>query len=324
MLHIVKFFLALTLLSGISSAFADSGSCKFESMGTFIPDIPQMAIPSDLPDGTVLYRSPVSQLKLNCTYDPGPGIFTTGTGVYYSTTSDFNSLQSQRNGIKLTIYINDAPINSAVVAKEFGRSSQGYSSVFSSDVNIYFTITVDRSRGSLPESGTQLVGSFESVYFYIKRLEWPRAVIGFRTPKITAIPCSMDMTISPNTLNWGAIQTSKLESGNDFSRNFSVILKKKSSCTVNSAAPFGVNIWFDRAGQSLNPDGSLDLNNGTGLSIKDNLGTVVAYDTIYQIPDVKVESVLTRNFTAQIQKTSGKDIKTGSFSTVLVIRMNYY
>lgn len=323
MLHFLKYFLVLSLLSGISNAFADSGSCQFAS-GTFIPVIPQMAIPSDLPDGTILYRSPVSQLKLNCTYDPGPGIFTSGTGVYYSTTSDFNTLQSQNNGIKLTIYINDTPVSSAVVAREFGRSSQGYSSVFSSDVNIYFTITVDRSRGSLPESGTQLSGSFESVYFYIKRLEWPRAIVGFNTPKITAIPCSMDMTISPNTLNWGAIQTSKLESGQDFSKNFSIILKKKSTCTIYSAAPFGVNIWFDRAGQNLNPDGSLDLNNGTGLSIKDNSGTVVEYDTNYQIPDVKVESVLTRNFTAQIQKTSGKDLKTGSFSTVLVIRMNYY
>ncbi|MBN4834774.1 fimbrial protein [Enterobacter hormaechei] len=283
-----------------------------------------MAIPSDLPDGTILYRSPVSQLKLNCTYDPGPGIFTSGVGVYYSTTSDFNTLQSQNNGIKLTIYINDVPVSSAVVAREFARSSQGNPSVFSSDVNIYFTITVDRNRGSIPESGTQLSGSFESVYFYIKRLEWPRAVIGFYTPKITAIPCSMDMTISPNTLNWGAIQTSKLESGQGFSKNFSIVLKKRSTCTIYSAAPFGANIWFDRAGQNLNPDGSLDLNNGTGLSIKDNSGTVVAYDTNYQIPDVKVESVLTRSFTAQIKKTNGKDLKTGSFSTVLVIRMNYY
>lgn len=322
MLRFLKLFLTLIFLSAISNAFAESGSCKFAT-GSFIPKIPQMSIPSDLPDGTVLYTSPVSKLKLDCTYDPGAGISTSGTVVYLSTTTDFNTLQGQRNGIKLTIYINDMPINSAVI-REFGKSSQGNPSVFSSDVNIYFTIVVDRSRGLLPESGVQLTGAFESIYFYIKRLYWPRAVIGFETPKITAIPCSMDMMISPNTLNWGTIQTSKLENGKEFPKSFSILLKKKNTCTKLSAAPFGVNIWFDPMGGVLNADGSLDLNNGTQLSIKDSDGVVVPFDTMYQIPDVKVESVISKSFSALIKKTSGKDLNTGAFSSALVVRMNYY
>lgn len=327
MLHFLRLFLTISLLSGITNAFAESGSCQFATGSLFMPDIPQMSVPSDLPDGTVLYRSSVTQLKLNCTYDPGPGVFTTGVGVYYATTSDFQKLQDQKNGIKLTIYINDVPISTAQAQQTFGKSGMGSSSnpsVFSADVNVYFTIVVDRSRGVLPESGVQLTGSFESIYFYIKYLTWPRSIIGFRTPKITAIPCSMDMTISPNTLSWGTIQTTKLDNGTEFPRTFSVLLKKKSSCTQFSSAPFGVNVWFDRMGAVLNADGSLDLNNGTGLLIKDSNGVDVPYDTYYQIPDVKVESLISKNFTALIRKTSGQEIKTGAFNTVLVIRMNYY
>lgn len=324
MLRFSKYFLILLFLLKLPDAFAaPSYQCKF-STGSYIPNIPQMAVPSDLPDGTVLYKSSETQLQLECSYDPGNGMYTTGIDVLYSTTSAFDALQSEKNGIRLIIYINDQPISTRSQSVRFDKTSPGYISTANVPVRIRFEVVVDRSRGTIPESGQLAGGSYESIYFYLRTIDTPRAVVGFKTPRITAIPCSMNMTISPNTLNWGAIQTSKLESGQDFSKNFSIILTKKSSCTINSSAPFGVNVWFDRAGQNLNSDGSLDLNNGTGLSIKDNSGTVVAYDTYYQIPDVKVESVLTRNFTAQIQKTSGKDLQTGSFNTVLVIRMNYY
>lgn len=326
MLHLLNLF--LILLSAITNAYAaESGSCKFATGSNFIPDIPQMSVPADLPDGTLLYKSPVTQLKLNCTYTPDTGIYTSGTGVYYTTTSDFNDLQNQKKGIKLTIYLNDIPISGTVAPKQLGTSSTGTStnpSVFSTDVNVYFTIVVDRSRGPLPESGDQLVGSFESIYFYIKRLYWPRAVIGFRTPKITAIPCSMDMTISPNTLDWGTIQAAKLESGSEFPETFSILFNKKSTCTLSGSGLFGINVWFDRMGGILNADGSLDLNNGTGLIIRDSDGVVVPFDTYYSIPDVRVDSLIRKNFTAVVQKTSGKDIKTGMFNTVLIVRMNYY
>lgn len=326
MLRFSKYFLILLFLLKLPDAFAAAKyECKFSTGSTYIPTIPQMAVPSDLPDGTVLYKSSEVQLQLECSYDPGNGMYTTGVPILYSTTAAFEDLQNEKNGIRVIIYINDQPISSRSTNVNFGVTSGGYISTANLPVRVRHEIIVDRTRGNIPESGQLAGGSYEALYFYLRTINnLPRATIGFRTPRITAIPCSMDMMISPNTLNWGAIQTSKLDSGQDFSKNFSIILKKRSSCTINSAAPFGVNIWFDRAGESLNPDGSLDLKNGTGLSIKDNSGTVVAYDTYYEIPDVKVESVLTRNFTAQIQKTSGKDLKTGSFSTVLVIRMNYY
>ena len=324
MLHFLKYFLILLFLLKLPDAFAaESSQCKFTT-GNYIPVIPQMSVPSDLPDGTVLYQSPETQHQLECSYDPGNGMITTGPGVYFATSNDFNKLQDLKNGIRLIIYVNDYPVDSQIQPHQIGQGNTDYISVASITVRIRIEIVVDRSRGALPESGKYLGGSYESLYFYMDKFNTPRGMIGFRTPQITAIPCSMDMMISPDVLNWGTIQTSKLESGQNFSKNFSIILKKRSTCTINSAAPFGVNIWFDRTGQSLNPDGSLDLNNGTGLSIKDNQGAVVAFDTLYQIPDVKTESVLYKNFTAQIQKTSGKDLITGSFSTVLVIRMNYY
>ncbi|EAN2926013.1 hypothetical protein EAY67_17360, partial [Salmonella enterica] len=77
-------------------------------------------------------------------------------------------------------------------------------------------------------------------------------------------------------------------------------------------------------GQSINPDGSLNLNNGLGLSISDENGIKVPFNTEWQIENVDKNSILSNNFTATVQKVAGQTIKNGDFSGDVVVEINYF
>ncbi|EDW6066288.1 fimbrial protein [Salmonella enterica subsp. enterica serovar Oslo] len=294
-------------------------SCRIDG-GNISLAIPQMAIPADTPDGTVLYTSSKITRKITCDVDYS----SIARNVNLVTTADFNQLVAQKNGVKLTLYIDGVPYDRQMT-QQLGVVPPGMWQAFSKNITVWFDIKVDSSKGKVPVSGTYLSGSFESLYVMLDtNYGLGRGIISLSTPNITYIPCTMAVSVNPETIDFGAIKSSDLDKGMKFQRRFTTLIQKNKGCTIAVSAPFGINMYFEPTVSTLNADGSLNLNNGLGLSIADTSGKYVPYNTAWKIDDVKVESILKNNFTANLQKIAGQDIKTGSFNADVVVRINYY
>ncbi len=293
--------------------------CEFVGGDVYL-GVPQMSIPADTPDGTVLYTSSKMTKKLSCHLDNSAYAYY----VNLATTADFNAFQRLKNGIKFTLYI-DGVAYDREMTNSVGIIGSGVNMSFSKNVSIWFDIRVDSSRGKIPVSGTYLPGGFQSVFLMLgTRYDLQRGLIGLSTPNITYIPCTMDISVSPETIDFGVIKSSDLEKGIKFQRRFTTLIQKSKACTIAASVPFGINMFFEPTASTLNADGSLNLNNGLGLSISDTSGKYVPYNTEWKIDDVRVESILENHFTANLQKISGQDLKTGPFSADVVVRINYY
>ncbi|ROW34571.1 fimbrial protein [Citrobacter europaeus] len=295
--------------------------CNFDGGNYLDLTVPQMAIPADTPDGTVLYTSPKITKKVSC----DKGIYSDfPTPVVVATTADYNAFLNVRNGVKLTVYVDGIAYDNPM-SQTIGYTSTGYNPSFSKDISIWFDVKVDRSMGKIPVSGTYLSGGFQSLFVMIQsNFSASRGVISLYTPNITYIPCLMDVSVIPDTIDFGTVKISDMEKGMKLQRKFTTLIKKSKGCTIAVSAPFGINMYFDPATPVMNADGSLNLNNGLGLSISDTFGKYVPYNTAWKIDDVKVDSILKNYFTANLQKVSGQDVKTGPFSADVVVRLNYY
>lgn len=298
---------------------ARADGCYF-SGGNVSLGVPEMSIPADTPNGTVLYTSPKITKKVTCdlSYSPKP------TSINFVTTADFNKFTSQNNGVKFTLYIDGVPYDKQMT-QSIGSLSAGFWQAFSKDVSIWFDIKVDTSKGNIPSSGTYLSGGFESVYL-IQGTNYglPKGIISLSTPNITYIPCMMAISLNPDTIDFGAVKASDLNKGIDIQRRFTTLIQKNKGCTSTVNTPFSINMYFEPTASILNADGSLNLNNGLGLSISDISGKYVPYNTAWKLNDVRVDSVIKSNFTAHLKKISGQDVKTGPFSADVVVRINYY
>ncbi|EEM9319619.1 fimbrial protein [Salmonella enterica] len=294
--------------------------CAFDGVNYLGLGVPQMAIPADIPDGTVLYTSPKMTRRVNCTLG-GYGFI---NKVVVATTADYNQFLALKNGIKFTVYIDGVAYDKPMTGV-LGIIDNTVSKTFSKDISVWFDIKVDSSHGKIPVSGTMLSGGFESLYVMLEgAYSDTRGVISLYTPNITYIPCSMDVSVSPDTIDFGAINSSDLEKGIKLQRKFSTLIKKSKGCMIALSAPFGISMFFEPTNPVFNADGSLSLNNGLGLTISDTTGRNIAYNSAWKIDDVKVESLLKNYFTANLQKVSGQDIKTGPFSADVVVRLSYY
>ncbi|ECK3436714.1 fimbrial protein [Salmonella enterica subsp. enterica] len=305
----------------IFSAKAANG-CSFVDGNELKITVPQMALPADTPDGTVLYTSPKITKRIECESPQGTA---TGRYVTLTTTADYNNFLSMRNGIRFTVYIDgyayDHPANNII-----GYTSLiGGKNAFIKDVSIWYDIRVDSSRGKIPVSGTLLSGGFQSIFVLLQEnYSIQRGVISLYTPNITYIPCTMNVSVNPETIDFGAVKSSDLEKGVKLQKTFSTLIKKSKGCSLAVSAPFGINMYFEPTNPVINADGSLKLNNGVGLNIADSTGRVIAFNTAKKIDDVKVDSILKNYFRASLHKVSGQDIKTGPFSANVVVRLSYY
>ncbi|EAR5683947.1 fimbrial protein [Salmonella enterica] len=295
--------------------------CNFDG-GVVNLSVPQMAIPADTPDGTILYSSPKMTKRLTC--ESLPGI--TRDYIQLNTTSDFNIFLRQNNGIRFTIYVDGHEFSKqGSVTLGYTGLSGGGNDKFIKDLSIWYDIRVDSSKGKIPVEGTMLSGGFQAMYVLIaNNLNRPRGIINIFTPSITYIPCTMDISVSPDTIDFGSIKSSDLDKGKNIQKNFSTLIKKSKGCTITVSKMFGINMFFEPTSSAINPDGSLNLNNGIGLTISDSLGKDIVFNTAYKIDNVKVDSILKNNFSAKLHKVPGQDIKTGPFSTDVVVRINYY
>lgn len=314
--------LLLVFGSGCLTVFsARAVGCNFEGENFLNLTVPQMAISADTPDGTVLYSSPKITRKVNCDYGSYSS-FARPVGLV--TTADYNSFLAVRNGIKLTVYV-DGVAYDKPMTQQIGSTSVGYSPSFSKELSIWFDVKVDSSMGKIPVSGTFLSGAFQSLYvMLLGDYASARGSINIFTPNITYIPCTMDVSVIPDTIDFGAVKISDMEKGMKLQRKFTTLIKKSKGCTIAVSAPFGINMYFEPAAPVINADGSLNLNNGLGLSISDTSGKYIPFNTAWKIDDVKVDSILKNYFTANLQKISGQDVKTGPFSADVVVRLNFY
>ncbi|EBH9039130.1 TPA: fimbrial protein [Salmonella enterica] len=315
------FMLFFIFCGGFFTLFpARADGCDFVG-GEVTLSAPQMSIPADTPDGTVLYTSPKITKTITCSVDYS----TRPSSVSFLTTADFRAFLAVRNGVKFTIYIDDQVFDKEVFPSTVGVVPAGRNQSFKKNVTIWFDIKVDRSRGKIPVSGTYLSGGFQSIFLLLNnRYDIHRGVLSVATPNITYIPCTMALSVNPETIDFGVIKSSDLEKGIKFQRRFTTLIQKSKACTIAASAPFGINMFFEPTASTLNADGSLNLNNGLGLSISDTSGKYVPYNTEWKIDDVRVESILENHFTANLQKISGQDLKTGPFSADVVVRINYY
>ncbi len=295
--------------------------CSFDG-GYVTLAVPKMAIPADTPDGTILYSSPRMTKRLNCESPPG----ISRSIVQIITTADYNRFLSMTNGIRFTVYVDGYAFNSqGTHILGYTSSSGNGNDQFSKNLSISYDIRVDKSKGSIPAQGTMLSGGFESLYAMLAgSYNRPRGVISLYTPDITYIPCTMNVSVSPETIDFGAVKSGDLEKGVKLQRAFSTLIKKNKGCSMAVSAPFGINMYFEPTNPVINTDGSLKLNGGVGLSIADSTGRAIAFNAAQKIDDVKVESILKNDFKASLHKVSGQDIKTGPFSADVVVRLSYY
>ncbi|EDT7188179.1 fimbrial protein [Salmonella enterica subsp. enterica] len=313
----------LVFLSSYFTIFSASATdgCNFTD-GQITLSVPKMALPADTPDGIVLYSSPKMTKRIIC--ESLPGI--SRDFVQVTTTSDFNSFLNINNGIRFTIYVDGYAYNrpgSHILG--YTSSSGGGNDKLTKDVSIWYDIRVDSSKGKIPVEGTLLSGGFESLYITIgNNFTRPRGIISLFTPDITYIPCTMNVSVAPDIIDFGAIKSSDLEKGKTIQKTFSTLIQKSKGCSLAVSAPFGINMYFEPTSSVINADGSLKLNEGLGLSIADSTGRAIAFNTAQKIDDVKVDSILKNYFRASLHKVSGQDIKTGSFSADVVVRLSYY
>ncbi|HHR4183566.1 fimbrial protein [Citrobacter cronae] len=310
----------LTAFSAIGAAGTYQPYCKFEG-GNLVLSVPRMSIPSDTPDGTVLYSSPKMTRKLICGFD---GYTTFSRNFSAVTTADYNNFSAIKNGVRFTLYINGVPFDKQM-NQSLGTIPDGDHPEIKMDLSIWYDVKVDSSMGKIPVEGTLLSGGFESVYMIVAgSYSTPRGVISIMSPDITFIPCVMDVSVNPDTINFGDVRIDEMDKGMKLKKNFSTVIKKSKGCLITYESPFSLNLFFEPTNPMLNADGSLNLNNGLGLSITDKSGKRVSYNEAWKVDNVKVSSVLKSDFSANLQKISGQDIKTGPFSADVVVRLNYY
>ncbi|EID9807359.1 fimbrial protein [Salmonella enterica] len=304
----------------VFSASAATG-CTFADGDEISINVPQMALPADTPDGTVLYVSPKITKRIECESSAW-------NYVTLSTTADFNAFLNQRNGIQFTVYVDGVAFDQAkthVIGYTTLDNDNTGSYKFIKDVSISYEIKVDSSKGKIPVSGTLLSGGFQSIFVLLQENYGAhRGIISLYTPNITYIPCTMAVSVSPETIDFGAVKSSDLEKGVKLQKTFSTLIKKSKGCSVAVSAPFGINMYFEPTNPVINVDGSLKLNDGVGLSIADSTGRAIAFNTAQKIDDVKVDSILKNDFRANIHKVSGQDISIGPFSADVVVRLSYY
>ncbi|EOI7182088.1 fimbria/pilus outer membrane usher protein [Salmonella enterica] len=118
--------------------------------------------------------------------------------------------------------------------------------------------------------------------------------------------------------------TASINKSFNIRKRFSTIIKKSQGCKATNTSPFGINLFFEPTNSVINADGSLNLNNGLGLSISDVNGKRIKYNEAWKIDNITYGYTLKNDFTATLQKTSGQDLKTGPFSGDIVIRISYY
>ncbi|EAV2672490.1 fimbrial protein [Salmonella enterica] len=304
----------------VFSAGAVTG-CTFADGREIQITVPQMALPADTPDGTILYTSQKMTKRIEC--EPAAG--TTRLPVYISTTPDYDALLKMTNGIRFTVYIDGYAYDHPGVNIIGFTSSIGGKEAFIKDVSIWYDIRVDSSKGKIPVSGTLLTGGFQSFFLTLNQnTHISRGIISLYTPNITYIPCTMNVSVSPETIDFGAVKSSDLEKGVKLQKSFTTLIKKSKGCSIAVSTPFGINMFFEPTNPVINADGSLSLNNGVGLTISDLNGNNITFNTAQKIDNVKVSSILKKDFRANLHKVSGQDIKTGPFSADVVVRLNYY
>lgn len=282
------------------------------------PPVPvgQLAIPSDLPAGTVVWQSDPLTVTVYC--DNVLGNIVDVVHMYFNPTSqklgeglllgaNYQGQQLEQN--KQSVSLGTNPI----------RKGQNVT------VTVTFTLYV-KVTGNVPQSGNYLGDNEFTVFQFdgsrginsstgAKNLRY--SISGLRG--IRFLKCGADIKVYPETqqIDFGQLMITELNQGKEFKKEFQVQAVKR-GCLDN----FSMNINFETT-DTLNGEYAIDLKNGTNLIILDSKSDPIKFNYFQFFGNLPTGSTsVTRNYQASIKKTS--TVSTGPFSASTIVRINYY
>lgn len=309
----------LLLLLAFVSTKSFALDCVEAGTGVVIkPPVPvgQLAIPSDLPAGTVVWQSDPLTVTVYC--DNVLGNIVDVVHMYFNPTSqklgeglllgaNYQGQQLEQN--KQSVSLGTNPI----------RKGQNVT------VTVTFTLYV-KVTGNVPQSGNYLGDNEFTVFQFdgsrginsstgAKNLRY--SISGLRG--IRFLKCGADIKVYPETqqIDFGQLMITELNQGKEFKKEFQVQAVKR-GCLDN----FSMNINFETT-DTLNGEYAIDLKNGTNLTILDSKSDPIKFNYFQFFGNLPTGSTsVTRHYQASIKKTS--TVSTGLFSASTIVRINYY
>ncbi|MNJ41352.1 hypothetical protein D3C77_362720 [compost metagenome] len=321
---IKKLLLTLLLVLAASPATSFALICRENGSGEVLltQDLgTALAVAADVPDGTIIWESEPHSIKIRCAdnlnkgpekiyFFLNPGIVSVGKGIRVGIR--YGSKAYSHNGGVYTGFTSAAGCKFSCVGWD--------KAIF--DLN--FTVFIEK-YGVTPESGQatqlsnyrvfQLVGagltSADPVNFNF-------AISGL--DKIRFVPCSPDLSVFPNVVNFSKIRPGKAQIGNVASSgNFSLRVQKK--CDT----PYTVNARFSTtAGGGTIVDNLLvpQNNKSVGISLfRQGTDERVPFATWFPLTELAGREQSVDDFRADLIWRT--DPVPGSFDASLVIDMFY-
>lgn len=282
------------------------------------PPVPvgQLAIPSDMEPGTVIWESNPLTVTVYCNNvqtNKGDVVY-----MYFNPTS-----QSLGDGLLL-----GARYNGQELEKNEQRVSTGTNPIYPKQ-SVTFTITFVlyvKVTGKVPQSGTYTGDDKFTVFQFdgslglnklpgAKNLRY--SVSGLRG--IRFLKCGADIKVYPETqqIDFGQLLVTDLDQNQAFNKSFQIQAVKR-GCLDN----FSLNVNFE-TNDPLNGDSAIDLKNGTNLTILDSDNNKVKFNYFQFFGNLPTGSTdVTRKYTASVKRVS--KVTTGPFSASTVVKINYY
>lgn len=310
--------LSLLLLAFLSSkSFALD--CVEAGTGVVIkPAVPvgQLAIPSDIKAGSVIWQSNPMTVTVFCDNVLGnavdvvhmyfnPTSQTLGTGLLLG--ANYQGQQLERN--EQRVNLGTRPIR------------RGESVTVTVTFSLYIKVT-----GVVPPSENYMGDNQFTVFQFdgsgginftpgAKNLRY--AISGLRG--IRFLKCGADIKVYPESqqIDFGQLMITDLNQGKEFKKEFQVQAVKR-GCLEN----FSMNINFETT-DPLNGEYAIDLKNGTNLTILDDKSNRIKFNYFQLFGNLPLGSTsVTRTYNASIKKVSA--VKTGPFNASTIVRINYY
>ncbi|MGJ3353946.1 fimbrial protein [Providencia sp. Je.9.19] len=282
------------------------------------PAVPvgQLAIPSDMKAGSVIWQSDPMTVTVYC--DNVLGNMVDVVHMYFNPTS-------QRLGTGLLLGAN---YQGQQLEENQQRVNLGTAPIRKGQ-NVTVTVTFSlyiKVTGVVPPSGNYTGDNQFTVFQFdgsgginttpgAKNLRY--SISGLQG--IRFLKCGADIKVFPESqqIDFGQLMITDLNQGKEFKKDFQIQAVKR-GCLDN----FSMNVNFETT-DTLNGDYAINLNNGTNLTILDDKSNQVKFNYFQFFGNLPLGSTsVTRSYSASVKKVSA--VKTGPFTASTIVRINYY
>ncbi|WP_369308800.1 fimbrial protein [Providencia rettgeri] len=293
--------------------------CVEKGSGVVIkPPVPvgQLAIPADIPPGTVIWQSDPMTVTVFCDNVLGNKIDV--VHMYFNPTS-------QKLGTGLLLGANYQGEQLENNKQRVSLGTPPISGKQNVTVTVTFTLYI-KVTGNVPPSGHYMGDDQFTVFQFdgsgglnitpgAKNLRY--SISGLQG--IRFLKCGADIKVFPESqqIDFGQLMVTELNQGKEFKKDFQVQAVKR-GCLDN----FSMNVNFETT-DSLNGEYAIDLKNGTNLTIQDDKNNNVRFNYFQFFGNLPQGSTsVTRDYSATVKKTG--TVKTGGFKASTIVRINYY